>query len=320
MILSALKEKSVINQVANAFSKHTRKLLDEERIKGTGQADADKFLTIARDLGWIIESVDEQFGNEVFPFRVRFESYIPLSVRMKDPFWKLTNQKLQNGFVYLAGKDLTRLFEEYCKQKILEAGELHDPELKERIRRSPVFGPFISEVEQVIDASRAQFPFQSDFAHITQKEMLFPPCIKVIYSKILQGINLTHLERLFFAFFLLNVGYDVEGVLDVFRNSPDFDDKIARYQIEHSAGLKGRGVKYNVHSCAKLQSYRLCYATDPEVGHEWCANTDPNRKPIRNPMSFVRRMAWFIEKNSGNILQKSNGQEATETDSPAEGE
>jgi DNA primase large subunit len=320
MVLSALKEKSVIFQVANAFSKHTRGLLNEERTKG-GQADTNKFLAIARDLGWVIEVGDEQFGNEVFPFHIRFESYIPLSVKMKDPHWKLTNQKLQKGFVYLAGLDLTRLFEEYCKQKILEVAEIHDPELREKIRKSPVFGSFIAEIDQAVAASRAQFPFQSDFAHITQKEMLFPPCIKVIYSKILQGMNLTHLERLFFAFFLLNVGYDVDGVLDVFRNSPDFDDKIARYQIEHSAGLKGRGVKYNVHSCSKLKSYRLCYATDPEVGHEWCANTDPNRKPINNPMSFVRRMAWLLERNGNNILvENTNSPEAPETDNSRRGE
>lgn len=312
MILSALKEKSVIFQVANAFSKYTRLLLNEERTPG-GLADAKKFLTLARDIGWIIEIANVQVGNEIFPFRMRFESYIPLSVRMKDPYWKLTNQKLRGGFVYLAGKDLTRLLEEYCKQKILDAGDIHDLDLKEKIRNSPVFGPFIADIEVLVDSSRTQFPFKGDFAHVTQKERLFPPCVKIIYSKILQGMNLTHLERLFFAFFLLNVGYTVEEVLDVFHNSPDFDDKIARYQIEHSAGMKGRGVKYNVHSCDKLKSYRLCYANDPEVGHQWCAGTDPARKPIRNPMSFVRRMAWKLEKDAERQGSQSAGNLPAET-------
>ena len=318
MILSALNEKSVIFQVANAFSKHMRSLLNEERT-GRGQADADKFLTLAHDIGWVIESTAAQFGNEIFPYRMRFESYIPLSVRMKDPYWKLTNQKLLGGFVYLAGKDLTRLLEEYCKQKILDAAEIRDFDLKDKIRNSPVFGQFITDLEALVDASRVQFPFKGDFAHVTQKERLFPPCAQVIYSKILQGINLTHLERLFFAFFLLNVGYTVEEVLEVFHNLPDFDDKIARYQIEHSAGMKGRGVKYNVHSCDKLKSYRLCYANDPEVGHEWCATTDPNRKPIRNPMSFVRRMAWKLEKEGNSQEQQAIANPASETASNSAG-
>jgi DNA primase large subunit len=296
MVLSALKDRSIIYQVANAFSKHAKELLDNERMKD-GSADAEKLVTIARDLGWIVEASDTKYGNELFSFKMQFEHYLPLSVKMKDPAWKLTNQKLRGGYVFLAGKDLTRLLEEYCKQKILEAGEINDPTLKEKIRSSPVFSAFIAEVEELTKNKRVSYPIIEDYAHITQKELLFPPCVRVLYQKATQGINMVHLERLFFAFFLLNIGYSVEDVLDIYRNSPDFDDKIARYQIEHAAGQKGRGTKYRAHSCGKLKSYQLCYANDPTYGHPWCANTDPEkRKLITSPMGFVRRMAWSLKQ------------------------
>lgn len=301
LILSALKDRSIIFQVANAFSKHTKDLLDNERTRD-GRADSGKLVTIAQDIGWEVEATEAKYGNELFAFRMRFENYLPLSVKMKDPAWKLTNQKVQGGYVYLAGKDLTRLLEEYCKQKILEAGDINDPHLKEQIRASPVFSPFIAEVEELTKNKRVSFPVMDDYSHITQKDVLFPPCVHVLYNKAKQGINMVHLERLFFAFFLLNIGYSVEDVLDVYRNSPDFDDKIARYQIEHAAGQKGRGTKYRAHSCSKLKSYQLCYANDPTYGHAWCANTDPEKKPITSPMGFVRRMAWYLKKNQqGNV-------------------
>ncbi len=318
LVLSALKERSIIYQVANAFSKHTKEMLDNERMKD-GRVDAEKLVTIARDIEWIVESTDAKYGNEIFSFQMRFENYLPLSVKMKDPAWKLTNQKVQGGYVYLAGKDLTRLFEEYCKQKIMEAGDINDPHLKEQIRTSPIFSPFIAEVEELTKNKRIAFPVMDDYAHITQKDVLFPPCVRVLYNKATQGINMVHLERLFFAFFLLNIGYSVEDVLDVYRNSPDFDDKIARYQIEHAAGQKGRGTKYRAHSCAKLKSYQLCYANDPTYGHKWCASTDPDKKPITSPMGFVRRMAWSLKRQQErNANPPVSAQEKDKTSAPIE--
>ena len=304
LVLSALNDRSIIYQVANAFSKHTRSLLNDERTKD-GRADSEKLVAIARDLGWTIEPSNVRYGNEIFSFQMRVENYLPLSVKMKDPSWKLTNQKLYKGYVYLAGKDLTRLFEEYCKQKILEAADITDLALKQKIRTSPTFSSFIKEVEELSKQKKSTLPVMDDYTHITQKESLFPPCVRVLYNKAIQGVNMVHLERLFFAFFLLNIGYSVEEVLEIYRNAPDFNDKIARYQIEHAAGQKGRGTKYRVHNCAKLKSYQLCYANDPTYGHPWCANANAGKKPITNPLGFVRRMVWSLKNEQSKNTEHS---------------
>ncbi|OLS13395.1 MAG: DNA primase, large subunit [Promethearchaeota archaeon CR_4] len=115
----------------------------------------------------------------------------------------------------------------------------------------------------------------------------------------------------------------MEEVLDIYRNSPDFNDKIARYQIEHAAGEKGRGTKYRAHSCGKLKSYQLCYANDPTYGHRWCANTDPEKKPITSPLGFVRRMAWFLKnqqekETQGSVPTVETGKTNPQAEQPTE--
>jgi DNA primase large subunit len=96
-----------------------------------------------------------------------------------------------------------------------------------------------------------------------------PPCVKAIYSKALQGENLSHQERFALATFLLNVGLDVEQVLEVFRNMPDYNERIARYQVEHLAGLRGSQKKYSPPSCRTMVSWGLC------PGREECKRNHP---------------------------------------------
>ena len=46
----------------------------------------------------------------------------------------------------------------------------------------------------------------------------------------------------------------------MFRNMPDFNEKITRYQVEHLAGLRGSGKRYRTYSCEKMKSLGLCKA------------------------------------------------------------
>ena len=82
---------------------------------------------------------------------------------------------------------------------------------------------------------------------------LFAPCIRVILFKVGQGENLSHNERLAIAFYFLNTNHSIEETVDIFRTSPDFDESIARYQVEFAAGSGGKGKKYSMYKCAKLK-------------------------------------------------------------------
>jgi DNA primase large subunit len=96
-----------------------------------------------------------------------------------------------------------------------------------------------------------------------------------------------HTERLAIAFYFLNTNHSIEETVDIFRTSPDFDEKIARYQVEFAAGEGGKGKKYTMYSCAKLKTLNICKATDPIFGEELCAQgavkKDGSRVPIKNP-------------------------------------
>jgi DNA primase large subunit len=49
-------------------------------------------------------------------------------------------------------------------------------------------------------------------------------------------------------------------VLELFKHAPDYNERIARYQIEHLAGLKGGRKKYSVYSCEKMKTLGMCVA------------------------------------------------------------
>src|SRR4030042_5463105 len=287
LLLSALKNNSFIPKVANTFSKYAKVLRD-------GEQEASTLLFVAKDIGWDVVPCDERLGT-VPPFKMAFNHYIAFSSKMRDPVWKLTNQKLRGGYVYLERNKLTRLFEEYCKKKILDVIPLGDQELKNQVRASPLFHDLIAEIEAVAPETEKTPTLFSTQA--TSREKMFPPCVRVLYQKSLQGINMTHVERLFFATFLLNIGFSLDDVLDLYRNSPDFNERLSRYQIEHAAGEKGKGTKYYAHGCPQLESYQLCYADDPTYGHPWCAHTNPKQHPIASPFDFARRMAWYLNKS-----------------------
>ena len=77
--------------------------------------------------------------------------------------------------------------------------------------------------------------------------------MKDLIAKLRKGENLTHQARFALTSFLLNAGWSKEQILDLFRSSPDFNEKIASYQISH---IEKRG--YKVPSCETLKNWGLC--------------------------------------------------------------
>lgn len=89
-------------------------------------------------------------------------------------------------------------------------------------------------------------------------ENFFPPCMQSILRSLVSGDNLTHHQRFALATFLLNLDIDIDNLLSIFRYSPDFNERIARYQLEHLAGLRGSKKRYLPYSCATMKTLNLC--------------------------------------------------------------
>jgi len=94
----------------------------------------------------------------------------------------------------------------------------------------------------------------------------FPPCMRELLKRAEEGENLPHEARFALASFLINIGWDIDKVVEVFSNVPDFDEDRTRYQVRHIAGLEGSGKKYSPPSCRKMREWGLCVDGDCGVG------------------------------------------------------
>jgi len=198
---------------------------------------------------------------ECYPFSVSVPTYLRLTNKLSgDPKWKLVNRVVKLGQVLISKKDAARLLEEVIKHTIISYGENASREYIE----SNYLPECVNKVRSVVREVRG---FTSDEekeipAEIKGRiiESLFPPCIRNIEESLLRGEHLSHHQRFALATFLLNIGASVDYVLDLFKHSPDYNERIARYQIEHLAGMRGSRKKYFVYSCEKMETLGLCVA------------------------------------------------------------
>jgi len=100
-----------------------------------------------------------------------------------------------------------------------------------------------------------------------------PPCMRAILDALKRGENLPHTARFAITTYLLKRGWDVEQIVDLFRNAPDFNEKITRYQVQHIAGRAGGRKEYAVPSCKTMREWGLCITN--------CG--------IKNPLEYGRK-------------------------------
>lgn len=194
---------------------------------------------------------------ECYQFRVSIPQYLMSAEKLlTEPKWRLVNRLVKGGYVYLNKRDATRLLEEVVKRYILNnvmktviVNEGSTVKLK----------PLVDEVLRIVKDVRGYVRRKEDkLPQGVIDYSLFPPCIKEIHNALLKGEHLSHHQRFALATFLLNIGASVDEILELFKRSPDFNERVARYQIEHLAGMRGSRKKYYVYSCEKMRTLGLC--------------------------------------------------------------
>lgn len=248
-----------------------RRLADYEgkRVSSELMKERDRDVVgILRGLGIEVEYIAEEDGcghrvilgkskaGDVvacYPYRVPIPRYLRyVEGLLSEPSWKLVNRLVLGGYVYLGKRDLARMAEEVVKRRVVEYGRAFSGE------------PVRLLLGEYLDSARSLVPREviEREKRSTPKrfEAAFPPCMSKLKEALLRGEHLSHHQRFALATFLLSVGYDVDEVVEMFRASPDFDEKVARYQVEHLAGLRGSRKRYRVYSCDKMKSLGLCVA------------------------------------------------------------
>jgi len=243
LLLRAIGDRLLSSRYAVAEAKRAFFFLSAEPL--------EKLVYLAtRTFEWKVELAEERVGSRHYQLRVHFADYLS-SVPEFSPPWKLVNRAREGGMVLVTKHEFARLLEEAVKDYVLMRLAEREPleEVPEHVR------PWLEEVERVwgkiktkVEAIRAG----------PVVEEAYPPCMRAILADLKAGKNLPHAARFALATFLLNVGKSVDEVMELFRMAPDFKESIARYQVEHLAGLRGSRKKYSPFKCENMRSLGLC--------------------------------------------------------------
>jgi len=264
MLVSTIADDRARRRFAVSESKRAYELLRDE--------PPEKLLHIAKGtFAWDSRLIDRDLGGTHFDFELHFKDYVRNAARIHDLKWKLVNRVLSGGYVLLPREDYARLLEEEVQARILERtsnGNLALPK----------------ELENHVEPLRAMLAARA--RHLASEGMpraivasAMPPCMKNLLSLLQSSKHISHMGRFAMAAFLLNIGTDEGELLKMFKAFSDFDERIARYQVEHIAGKRGSHRKYTAPNCNTMRTHGLCVNPD-----EICAT-------ITHPLTYYRRKA-----------------------------
>jgi DNA primase large subunit len=230
-----------------------------------------KILAIARDFDW---DIDE--GSMGKDFRVSFNYYLKNAAHMHGSEWKLINQIMDKGMVYLNKDKVVRLIQEEVKNRVEK--RLDVPELKNLPQEIICIADNLTKLAQEIIGQEIE-----EMPKVVV-QAAFPPCINALYSDAAQAHHLSHIGRFTLTSFLVNIGMTPEGLNEMFKTFSDYNERLTRYQIEHIAGERGSGTKYTCPQCSVLQT------------HGVCKNRDDVCRRIYHPLAYYKRKQKTLTK------------------------
>ncbi|MFX1293775.1 MAG: hypothetical protein ACFFD2_02780 [Promethearchaeota archaeon] len=290
VFIELLDDDFLRNRFAEAYSKRTEKILLSEGIKTIKNLAYNTY-------NWeLIEEI--HVATRRYNWKLKFHNFLEVAPNLMASDWKLINQDMHNGWVFLTKEKLIRILAEKTKIYIIKR---KIP--REKIPNLPEsYDPYLDELKIKLNALRKNLNSQRVYSDEIKKNA-YPPCVIFILKKAGKGENLAHPERLFLTFFLLNIGTSIDDVLDVFKTQPDFNEEITRYQVEFAAGKRGSGTKYTSLGCPKLISYGLCKKEiDPM---EWCINGKVFKKLLKNPLQYYRGKTYLLKNEQEKQKNKS---------------
>ncbi len=205
---------------------------------------------------------------------IHFIDYIRYASAIHEPKWKLVNRNMNRGKVTLIKEDFSRVLEEAVRKRIESSLPLEVPaKICTSLER------YLLEIRNSLTTRKSEFSIE-EFKEIMPD--CFPPCMVHALSNAQAGMNLPHSMRFALTSFLLNIGMNAEGVIELFKVSPDFDEERTRYQVMHIHGATG--TTYTSPSCATMITYGNCYGKEALC------------ERISHPLSYYRKKAWMLKK------------------------
>ena len=257
MIAKSIGSESILKKYSLFEAMRTEKYLIEDlRKERNNQRKRLLLFKIFEDLFKINVDPDSKDNNL---FKVKVTDYLIRASNFHEEEWKLINRLVHNGYVYLDADEVVRLIRSELTSLIYSRVKT--------MNLSTLPACIKSRVEDL------RIKFQAHYGYRRYQVTHYPPCIKNALEVMNRGENLPHSARLMLATYMLTTGKSIDEIVILFRNAPDYNENITRYQVEHLAGNRGSHTKYSVPSCEKLVNENLCFATEECSG-------------ITNPIQF----------------------------------
>lgn len=179
---------------------------------------------------------------------LHFTDYLRYAAGFRDRDWKLINQTIVGGKVYITRAACARLIEEAVRGRVQAGfgGKVPEPVVA-------ALEPYLADIRTALDALKAE---RNIGTNGEVSEDAFPPCMKALLSDLQKGVNLPHTARFALTSFLANIGLGKEQIMEMYRVAPDFREDMTRYQVEHITG--GSGTEYTAPSCKTMMTYGNC--------------------------------------------------------------
>jgi len=135
-----------------------------------------------------------------------------------------------------------------------------EEDLSQKYDVPEIYETYAKELKQEVNRDKAFSTDKKDFGAVELDK--FPPCIKELLQQSQSGEPMAHQPRFVLATFLININMPTDQIIELFRSTPNFNEKKTRYYIEYSSGKRGSGIQYTPPACAKMVFYGLCLEKD----------------------------------------------------------
>jgi len=246
---------TLVRRFSLAEARRAEKYLERDLMGFSSKNKEELPIKIIKDLFSVTIKKQDEY------FLIPVSDYLQHAINFHEKEWKLVNRRVHDGQVILSSHETVRLvrkeLDSYIASKIHTASTPH------------ILDSLKKPVEKLTQLAKK-------FSTTTIESTKYPPCIKHAIDVLEKGENLPHSGRFLLGTFLLGRGQSVEQIAPLFKNAPDYNEKITLYQLNHLAGESGSATEYKCPSCDRVKSKDLCFAT-PE-----CDN-------IINPLQFGKK-------------------------------
>jgi len=211
------------------------------------------------------EAERRRAGDDSYRYKLSVPEYLKISRGLDSPEWMLVNRTVAGGYVYLTVPEAIRLF----RQKAYQILSSVEDAPRVDVRQLP---PRLQDAAMDVVRELVMLRSAYDEPAATPAPGEWPPCMAAIRARVAEA---GHKELFSLAAFMINRGYSKEEVLSVLAERPDYNERVARYQVEHIAGERGSRTRYRPPSCSTMRTYGLCVE-----GGSLCP------KNIRNPLDY----------------------------------